>query len=474
MRGLPHRGCGAGAPASRLSRMQTHGRSPLSRRRFLGAAAGAAGLFQVVPRHVVAGSGQTPPSEKLHIAGIGVGGQGGRDIQNLAEENIVALCDVDHDYAAKTFERFPDARRYKDYREMLEKEKGIDAVLIGTPDHTHAVIAAAAMRAGKHVFSEKPLTHDIREARALARIARETKVCTQLGIQGHSMEGARLIHEWVRGGVLGEIREVDAWCSLSYHPPGHASWSPKWMTRPEDAPAMPAGLEWDLWLGPAPQRAYHPAYHPRTWRAWWDFGNGMMGDRGVHTLDPVVWALDLGLPESIDATSLGLNPDTHPLASIVTFRFPAKGDRPPVKLTWYDGLRPPRPPQLEEGRVLGNKEGGALFKGSKGMLACGVYGDSPRLIPESAMKEFLANRPAPSLPRIEEGHYMNWARACKGQAKASADFEYGAHLTEICLLGNVAKRIDGRIDWDAAAMRVTNNEGANRHVAPEYRAGWTL
>lgn len=460
-------------PPAIMETMPTPGSSPIGRRHFLRGAA-AAGLIQIVPRHVIAASGQAAPSEKLNIAGIGVGGQGFRDLQNLADENIVALCDVDHGYAAKAFEKFPNAKRYKDYREMLEKEKGIDAVLIGTPDHTHAVIAAAAMRAGKHVFCEKPLTHDVREARALARIAAETKVRTQLGIQGHSGEGARLIYEWVRAGVLGEIREVDAWCSLSYHPPGHASWSPKWMRRQDDPQPMPEGLDWDMWLGPAPHRPYHPAYHPRTWRAWWDFGNGMMGDRGVHTLDPVVWALDLGLPESVDATSLDLNPDTHPLASVVTFRFPAKGNRPAVKVTWYDGLRPPRPLELEDGRILGGKEGGALFKGSKGMLACGVYGDSPRLIPESAMRDFLPNRPAPTLPRIEEGHYVNWARACKGAGHVSADFGYGALLTEICLLGNIAKRIDGRIEWDAAGMRIKNNLEANRFVAPDYRAGWNL
>jgi len=385
----------------------------------------------------------------------------------------VALCDVDHNYAAHTFRRYPKARVFSDYRKMLDEQKEIEAVVIATPDHTHAVVTLAAMKAGKHVYTQKPLTHDIYEARMLAEMARKTKVATQMGIQGHSGEGIRLIREWIADGAIGEVREVDAWCSLSYHPWGHASWSsPYGPRRPKDTPPVPPKLDWDLWIGPAPYRPYHRAYHPRTWRCWLDFGSGMMGDRGAHTLDPVVFALDLGAPTSIEATSLGLNPDSHPIASIVTYRFPARGKLPPVKLTWYEGLRPPRPAELEDGRILGGREGGALFKGTRGKLMCGVYGGGPRLIPESAMRAYKL--PPKTIPRVRGGHEQDWARAAKAGKKAGACFEYSGPLTEICILGRVAQQMDARIEWDAENMKVTNLPKANRLVRKEYRKGWSL
>ncbi|MBM3892044.1 MAG: Gfo/Idh/MocA family oxidoreductase, partial [Verrucomicrobia bacterium] len=355
----------------------------MSRRSFLKGAATIAAL-SVVPRHVLGGPGQTPPSGKLNIAGIGVGGMGASNLRNLEQENIVALCDVDLDYAARTIKLYPNAKVHTDYRQMLEKQKDIDAVVIATPDHTHAIISMVAMRAGKHVYCQKPLCHDVYEARMLAKTAAESKVCTQMGIQGHSMEGFRLVCEWLWDGAIGEVREVDAWCSLTYYPWGHASWSSKFgAARPKDTPPVPEKLNWDLWLGPAPQRSYHPAYHPRVWRCWWDFGNGMMGDRGAHTLDPVASALKLGMPTSIEATSSDLNPETHPIASVITFRFPARENMPPVKLTWYEGTRAPRPTELADGLRM-PAEGGVIFKGSKASLMCGVYGDSPRIIPEEA------------------------------------------------------------------------------------------
>jgi predicted dehydrogenase len=440
----------------------------LSRRRFL-AATTASAAITIVPRQVLGGPGQTAPSERLGIAGIGVGGMGKSNLSQLETENIVALCDVDHAYAAATFQKYPQAKVYADFREMLDKEKGIDAVLVATPDHTHAVISMEAMRRGKHVYCQKPLTHDVYEARMLAKAARETGVTTQMGIQGHSGEGARLICEWIADGAVGEVREVDAWCNLSYSPFGHAYWSSKWNRRPADAPPVPATLNWDLWLGPAPQRPYHPAYHPAVWRCWWDFGCGMMGDRGAHTLDPAVWALKLGYPTSIEATSLDLNPDTHPLASVVTYQFPARAGLPPVKLTWYDGLRAPRPPELEDGRQMGHAEGGVLFKGTKGKLVGGVYGESPRLIPESRMKEYKL--PPKTIPRVEGSHEQDWVRACKNGGRAGADFEYSALLTEICLLGNVAKRVDARIEWDGPNMKVTNLPEAQKYIQPAYRGG---
>ncbi len=358
---------------------------------------------------------------------------------------------------------------------MLEKEKNLDAVTIGTPDHTHAVISIAAMRAGKHVYCEKSLTHDVHEARRVAEVARETKVVTQMGIQRHSDEGPRLICEWIWAGALGEVREVEAWCSLTYYPPGHAYWSPKWMRVPKDKMPLPKGLHWDNWIGPQAMRDYHRAYHPGCWRAWWDFGTGMMGDRGVHTIDSIKWSLKLGAPESVHATCVDNSPDTHPRSAVITFKFPAREGMPPVKLTWYEGQVPPRPAELEEGRQFGGKEGGILFKGTKNLLMTNYTASSPRIIPEAKMKEFLPNRPPKTLPRVKRGHWQNWVNTCKGKDKSSADFQYGAELTEICLLGNLAKKFEGHeLKWDAANCRVTNHEPANAWVRRPYREGWSL
>lgn len=448
---------------------------PLSRRALLrdvAGLAGAAATLTIVPRHVLGGPGYVPPSEMLNVAGIGVGGMGAGNLRNLESQNIVALCDVDLAYAAPTLKRYPKAKVYTDYRAMLDRQKDIDGVVIATPDHTHAVITMAALRAGKHVYCQKPLTHDIHEARTLAKAAREAKVATQMGIQGHSGEGIRLLTEWVAAGVLGEVREVDAWCSLTYYPWGHASWSSSWSERPKDTPPLPSGLNWDLWLGPAPFRPYHRAYHPLTWRSWWDFGSGMMGDRGVHTLDPVVTALGLTAPTSVEATSCGNTTEVHPLSGVITFNFPARGNRPPVKLTWYEGMRAPRPLELEDGRSL-PAEGGAIFKGSKATVVSGLYGfDLPQIIPASRAKDVAL--PPKTLPRVEGSHELDWVRAAKTAQPAGADFSYSAPLTEICLLGNVAKRVDDRIVWDAASMKVTNRSDANRFVCNEYRKGWSL
>jgi predicted dehydrogenase len=451
-------------------------RAEVSRRCFLkgtSAAIGVSTLFPIiVPSSVLGGAGETAPSQKLNIAGVGVGGMGKSNLSQMETENIVAICDVDQDYAAEVFKRYPKVAVYTDYRQMLEREKGLDAVMIATPDHTHAVISLAAMQSGKHVYCQKPLTHDVYEARVLAREAAKARVVTQMGIQGHSGVGARLICEWIWNGAIGPVREVDAWCSLSYFPYGHTWWSTSLARKPEAGQPVPPKLDWDLWLGPAPERPYHRCYHPATWRAWWDFGSGMMGDRGVHTLDPVFWALKLGLPTSVEATSTGLNPDTHPVASIVTFRFPARADLPPVKVTWYDGLRPPRPEELEPGRQMGHPEGGVIFKGDKGKLMCGVYGDSPRLIPESAMKAY--ERPAESIPRVQGSHEQDWIRCCKTGQQPGAHFGYSGPLTEIGALGNIARRMDAKIEWNAEKMEVSNLPEANQYVRAEYRKGWGL
>ena len=447
-------------------------KSKTSRRGFLAAAA-AGSVFTLVPRYAVAASGETPPSERLNIAGIGVGGMGGNNIENCAKQNnIVALCDVDPTYAAKTFAKYPNAKVYKDYRKMLDEQKDIDGIVIATPDHTHAVIAAACMKAGKNVYCQKPLTHDVYEARQLARIARETGVVTQMGIQGHSMEGLRLIAEWIWDGAIGEVKAVDAWCSLSYYPYGHASWSSKWSDRPADTPAPPEGMDWEMWLGPAPARPYHPAYHPMVWRCWWDFGCGMMGDRGVHTLDCVYTALKLDAPESIEASVLGGNAETHPIAALVAFRFGARGNLPPIAINWLEGLEPPRPAELEEGRQL-PAEGGVLFRGETGTIMCGVYGDSPRLVPETAMQAY--KQPAKSIPRVEGAHEDDWMRAIRNKSKAGADFAYAGPLTEFALLGNLARRFPGKLlRWDAENLAVTSLPEANDWVRRPYREGWSL
>jgi predicted dehydrogenase len=440
--------------------------------------ASAAAAVSIVPRHVLGGPRTIPPSEKMNIAGIGIGGMGKGNLRNLETENIVALCDVDPGYAAKTIERYPQAKFYVDFREMLDKQKDIDGVLIATPDHTHAVISMAAMRAGKHVYCQKPLCHDVYEARTLARTAKECKVTTQMGIQGHSSSGHAMICQWVAAGLIGEVREVDAWCDLTYYPWGHAGWSAAWSERPKETPPLPDKLNWDLWIGPAPMRPYHRAYHPLTWRQWWDFGNGMMGDRGAHTFDPIVSALKLGAPTSIDATTCGNSAEVHPLSAIVTFQFPARGNMPPVKLTWYEGTRPPRPEELEDGRRF-PAEGGSLIKGSKGTIMAGVYGDSPRIIPEAKMKEVapLVKSLSTSERRADlhsGAHEQNWVQACKSGQAAVADFAYSAPLTETCLLGNIAQRVDSRILWDAENCKVTNLPDANKYIRSEYREGWTL
>ncbi len=445
----------------------------MNRRKFLAGTAATSAAFSIVPRSVLGGPGHTPPSEKLNIAGIGIGGKGKSDLRNVESENIVALCDVDHKFASKVFERYPKAARYHDYREMLSNEKDIDAVTIATPDHTHAMIAMAAMKAGKHVFCQKPLAHNVYETRVLAKMAKESGLVTQMGIQGHSTEGFNLICEWIADGAIGTIEKVDAWCSLAYYPPGQAFWCTTHYDIPEEKPAVPDGLNWDLWLGPAPERNYHPTYHPGRWRAWYDFGCGMMGDRGVHTLDSVFSALKLKQPEAISATVSNLNNQTHPISSIVKYDFGEREGLPPVKLTWYEGIRVPRPEELEDRRKVPG-EGGILFKGSKGTIMCGIYGNSPRIIPEAKMQAYAAKLPPKTLRRIKVNHNMEWVNAIKEGRKANAGFEYSGPLTEFVILGNVAKRMRSKLYYDAENMKITNNADANQYLKRTYRQPWSL
>jgi hypothetical protein len=410
---------------------------------------------------------------KLNLAGIGVGGQGASDLQELASENIIALCDVDEARADETFRRFPRARRYRDFREMLDREKDVEAVVVATPDHTHAVATALALRGGKHVYCEKPLTRTVLEARQIADLARQSGVATQMGNQGMAFEGNRLIKEWLADGAIGPVHEVHAWSDRPTSKGTKQLWWPQAVERPAETPAVPAALDWELWLGPAPHRPYHPAYVPFKWRGWWDFGSGGLGDMGIHNLAPAFDALRLGAPTCVYASSTPVFEESLPMASLVHYEFPAREGLPPVKLHWYDGgLVPPRPPELEDGREL-DREDGLLFVGEKGkMLVEGWGGRSPRLLPESRNKSYL--RPPKSLPR-SIGHHQEWLQACRSGSGTRSPFSFAGPLTEAVLLGTVCVRLGGeRLLWDGAAMKVTNVPEANRFLYYPYRDGWRL
>lgn len=516
----------------------------ISRRTFVGdSARAAAGVstFMIVPPHVL-GRGRTPPSRMLNIAIVGGGGMGGVNAEQLVSENLVAFCDVDPNYMTRRImgsgnetqppsparvqlrEKFQKATKYTDFREMLARQRDLDAVLVATPDHTHAVIAAAAMRARKHVYVQKPLAWSVYESRLLARLSRENRVVTQMGNQGHSNEGTRRIVEWMRAGVIGDVREVHIFTDRparfwAQGLPRPARPAVMQAGAPAAAPAAamargnvsamrtalaqamaaadatpPEGLRWDLFLGPvAEDIPYHPVYHPFTWRGWVDFGVGALGDMGAHLMDQAYWALELTQPTSIEATSslwgtetvpppAGSPPDarptvkqvSYPMATTVHYNFPANGRRPPVKLNWYDGgLYPPRPDHLPD-EVQLVAEGGGLFIGDKGLLIHENYGDNPRLFPVSVAEAGMA---VPrSLQRITESHEMNWVKACKGEGAASCPFEYAAGLNEAMLLGIAALRAgQGRkLYYDAEAMAFTNGRDANQFLTREYRKGWEL
>jgi len=446
-------------------------KSVLSRRNFLSATAAA--TFTIVPRHVLGGAGVTPPSEKVNVAFIGAGGQAAWDLEQLRREpiNIVAFCDVDDARAAKTYRQFPNVNNYHDFRLMLEKQhKDIDAVVVATPDHTHAVASMAAIKLNKHVYCEKPLTHNIHEAHQLTLAAREHRVATQMGNQGMAFEGNRLINEWIDDGCIGPVREVHAWSDRPTH--GSRLLWQQGIGRPKDTPPIPPTLKWDLWLGPAPARPYHPAYVPFTWRGWWDFGSGGLGDMGIHNLAPVFAALKLTAPTSVHASSTLVNNETLPLASIVHYDFPARGDLPPVKLHWYDGgLLPARPDELEDSREL-PREDGVIFVGDKGkMLVSGWGGASPRLIPETKMQAY--KRPPKTLPR-SAGHHKEWILACKGGKPPRSNFDFAGPLTQAVLLGTLAVRTGQKLYWDSKNLKITNLPDANKYVNPPYREGWSL
>ena len=434
----------------------------LPRRKFLKNVSMATAGVSILPSHVISGLGYTAPSDKLNIAGIGVGGMGRNNLRNMNSQNIVALADVDWSYAKRCFDDYPNAKKYKDYRIMLEEmDKDIDAVIIGTPDHTHYVTARDSMTAGKHIYLQKPLTHTVYESRKLAELAKNTGVATQMGNQGNSSDDMRKVCEWIWNGEIGEVTKVDAWTNRPIWPQG--------LERPTEKHPVPNTLDWDLFLGPAAERPYNPAYTPWNWRAWWDFGTGALGDMACHIMDPVYKALELGYPLAFEASSTQVNTESAPVAEKVTYYFgkrPKKGkiDMPAVEFTWYDGgLMPDRPEGLKPGTYPGEQGGGAIFYGTKGTLVCGTYAVNPYIIGRE-------DNPPPTtgeLRRIPDamngGHEMDWVRAAKekkrNRVEASSNFSYAGPLNEVVVAGNLAVRLQDlrrKLEWDAENMKITN------------------
>jgi predicted dehydrogenase len=467
-----------------------------SRRRFVATAATTAAAVTILPRHVLGGPRFVAPSDKVNVAVIGVGGQGRTNVRALLHEDdcqIVALADPCEEWdltpfyyggragrgpVRKEIEEHYRARNpgyscavHEDFRVMLDKEKGIDAVLVATPDHLHAYAAILAMKAGKHIYCEKPLTRDIGEARLVARVAKETGVATQMGNQGRSTEGHRQTAEWIWDGAIGTVREVHGWGGTFPFATGRG--------RPPGTPDVPAGFNWDLWLGPAEWRPYHPAYAPFGWRGYWAFGGGALPDLAIHHLDPAFNALFLDVPQTIEATAVGgVDAEVVAFGMLVTWRFPerqtAHGTMAPVTVQWYDGgLRPPVPAGLdpEDPRQrLGEGGSGVTFIGDKGIITCAGWSGMPRLLPMELHREY--KRPEKTLPRVP-GHHADWLQACKGGTPASGSFDYGARLCEFIMLGNVALRAQKPIQWDGPSMKARNAD-VERFVKSTYRAGWEL
>ncbi len=418
-------------------------------------------------------------NDKLNIACIGCGGQGGADLRSVSGENIVAMCDVDSVRAAEAFERFPDVPKYDDFRVMLDKEhKHIDAVVIAIPDHMHAFAAMAAMELGKHVYVEKPMAHSISEVRKLTEAARRYGVVTQMGNQGHSFKGVWELDHMVKSGWLGNVTEVHSWTN-------RPSW-PQGVGRPAETPPVPETLNWDVWLGPAPERPYNPAYCPRNWRGWQDFGAGALGDMGCHIMDAPYYSLGLTAATRASAEATDVNDETFPSSCTVTMEFPARGAMPPVTYTWREArLLPPRPEGLPEYVqfhdpdkeksddiiYMGDKDCGSILVGDKAMATCDTYGTRPRFLDKDTQAEYDASE-KPELKGAN--HHRNWIEACKGIGQANSRFDYAGPFTETVLMGNLAVQAGEPIEYDPKTMKVTNLPEANRFVEREYRTGWSL
>jgi len=458
------------------------GGTPISRRSVL--AAGLAAGPMIVSRFVLGGPGYQAPSDTLRIAAVGIGGMGSAYLKGCSGERIVALCDLDHNRSAKVFAAYPAATRYHDFRRMFDKqEKNFDALIVATPDHTHAVILMSAIRMGKHIYCAKPVTHSVGEARKVAAALRQNgRLVTKASVQSSGTENARSSTELLMSGVLGPVREVHVW---SDHPAYPCS-----LLRPAEAQSPPAGMDWDLWIGPAPFRPYHSTYHPLTWRPWWDFGSGAVGDVGCHTFHFYFKELRLEAPATIHGSASARQegwfkqtstPECYSVANMVTWDYPARGELPPLRVHWYDGgLKPQRPAELDHRLAL--PAAGVLFVGDKGKLVTSYGGGYPfgplgtrrtggLLLPEEKFKDFAA--PAPTLRRVED-HYKEWTQACKSGAKTVCPVEFGAEMTEVALLGALALRTGRVLEWDSAAMKVRNSDQADGLIDPPYRAGWSL
>jgi predicted dehydrogenase len=452
--------------------------SGINRRRFLHQAGAGVALFNILPGSLAGAAEHLSPNAKLNIAGIGIGSQGGSDIGEVAGlgHNIVALCDVDQNYASKQFAKYPNAKRFTDYRVMLDKMgKEIDGVVIGTPDHTHAVITMEAMRHGKHVYCEKPLTHSVHEVREVMAAARKYKVVTQLGNQGHSSGSIRRVCEWVWAGAVGQVHTIHAGCDAFKNVYCQIPNLAKLAEQHE----VPKGLDYDLWIGPVPFRPYSPLWVPWNWRGWMPFGGGVIGDWICHVLDPSFWALNLDAPSTVLAEATDYDPAKHgltyPSGTKITFEFPARKGRGAVKLVWHDGnITIPKPRDFPtDEKVPGT---GAILFGDKGMIVHGSHGGGNcHLLPESLMEQHSGkNAPTEKIPRVK-GHAWDWAEAIRTGRQAGSNFDYGGPLTQVALLGLIAIRFPGQtLKWDNKAVRFTNNKEANAHLHPAYRSGWRL
>ncbi len=429
----------------------------IHRRQFLRVSAGISAILGAgLP--LVCGARVWGANERLNIGAIGVGGRGAGDLAGVASENIVALCDVDAGALKAAAARFPAAKNYADYRQLLE-QKDLDAVVVATPDHHHAPATMRALRRGLHVYCEKPLTHTVAEARAVAELAAKMKVATQMGTQNHEHAGYLRLVELIQSGAIGPVQQVH----IITDRPGQI-W-PQGIAKPTDKPPVPGHLQWDLWLGPASERDYHPAYVPFKWRGWWDFGCGAIGDMAIHLMDPAFWALELGGPVKVTSKGPPPHPDCGPIAMETRFEFPARGKLPPVEVFWYEGEAKPRAEIAKELPM-----NGSLFIGTKGRIAI-QHDQMPKLLPEKKFADFKG--PEPYLPK-SPGHHEQWIAACKTGSKTGSHFGYAGPFTEIVLLGNVAYRIGKTIEYDPAQMKITNVPEANALLSKSYRPGWEL